>query len=287
MRRFAEGGDERAGLLPSARAQARRAKGRPVSAARWHERPLGGLASLGVAAGLLLLWGWIAQRAWISPVFLPSPLQTLDALVLGLREGELLEQTQATLLRMLYGWLIASALGVVVGALIGLSATARSWLLPSLELLRPLPATALLPVGIALLGLTPGMLLAVIAFGAAWPVLLATAQGVASVEPRLQEVARLLAIGRARFVLAFVLPHALPDILSGMRLSLTASLIVGVVGEMLTAQEGLGTTVLYAARAFRSPELYAGVVILGVIGTLGNLLLQGAEARLLPWRREG
>ncbi|MCC7101341.1 MAG: ABC transporter permease, partial [Rubrivivax sp.] len=73
----------------------------------------------------------------------------------------------------------------------------------------------------------------------------------------------------------------------GMRLSLTASLIVGVVGEMLTAQEGLGTTVLEAARSFRSADLYAGVVILGVVGTLGNALLQWAERRLLPWQRDG
>ncbi len=218
-------------------------------------------------------------------VFLPSPGQTLDALVEGLGQGELLARTGATLERMVYGWLIASAVGVAAGALVGLSAAARVWLLPSLELLRPLPATALLPVGIALLGLTPGMLLAVIGFGAAWPVLLATAQGVASIEPRLHEVARLLNVGRAAFLWRFVLPHALPDILSGMRLSLTASLIVGVVGEMLTAQEGLGTTVLEAARSFRSADLYAGVVILGVVGTLGNALLQWAERRLLPWQR--
>lgn len=256
-----------------------------MTAARWHERPIGHAASLAVALGLVLLWALIARAQWVSPVFLPSPGQTLAALVEGLRQGDLAARTGATLERMLYGWLIASAVGVAAGALVGLSARARTWLLPGLELLRPLPATALLPVGIALLGLTPGMLLAVIGFGAAWPVLLATAQGVASIDPRLHEVARLLRIGRSAFLTRFVLPHALPDILAGMRLSLTASLIVGVVGEMLTAQEGLGTTVLEAARSFRSADLYAGVVILGVVGTLGNALLQWAERRLLPWQR--
>jgi sulfonate transport system permease protein len=99
-------------------------------------------------------------------------------------------------------------------------------------------------------------------------------------------VARMLGIGRFGFIAKFVLPHALPDILSGMRLSLTASLIVAVVGEMVTAQEGLGTTIMDASRSFRSAELYAGVILLGAIGYLGTLLLQAAEHRLLAWKHQ-
>nr|WP_316642311.1 ABC transporter permease [uncultured Roseateles sp.] len=242
------------------------------------------LASLAVALGLVAGWALVAQQQWVSRVFLPAPAEAWEALLDGLRNGELGARTLGTLERMVYGWLIASVAGVALGALIGLSSGARTWLLPGLELLRPLPATALLPVGIALLGLTPGMLLAVVAFGAAWPVLLATAHGFSSIEPRLGEVARMLGLGRRAFIWKFVLPHALPDILSGMRLSLTASLIVAVVGEMVTAQEGLGTTIMYASRSFRSAELYAGVILLGVIGYVGNLLLQLAERRLLKWQ---
>jgi sulfonate transport system permease protein len=243
-------------------------------------------ASLLVAGAGIGLWALVAQQHWVSRVFLPSPADALEALWSGLQSGELTARGAATVERMVYGWLIASAAGVALGAFIGLSRQARTWLLPGLEMLRPLPATALLPVGIALLGLTPGMLLAVIAFGAAWPVLLATAHGFSSIDPRLNEVARMLGIGRFGFIAKFVLPHALPDILSGMRLSLTASLIVAVVGEMVTAQEGLGTTIMDASRSFRSAELYAGVILLGAIGYLGTLLLQAAEHRLLAWKHQ-
>lgn len=241
--------------------------------------------SVGVTLALFALWGVVTQLGLISRVFLPGPLATLQALWQNLAGGELAVQALETLRRMLLGWLLASLFGIGLGALIGSSAQARRWLLPTLELLRPLPASALLPVGIALFGLTPGMLLATVAFGAVWPVLLATVHGFSSVDVRLREVAQALGFSRVSFVFKFGFPNALPDILSGMRLSLTASLIVTVVGELLTAQNGLGSTIMLAARSFRSTDLYAGVIVLGVIGYANNALLGLAERKLLRWQR--
>ncbi len=189
-----------------------------------------------------------------------------------------------TVLRMLLGWLLASLIGVALGALIGASDTARSWIAPTLEFIRPLPASAVMPLAISLLGLSSGMVLAVVAFGAMWPVLLATVHGVASVHLRLREVAHALQLSRTAFVLKIGLPNALPDILAGMRLSITVSLIVAVVGEMIASQSGLGQAILLAARAFRANELFAGIVLLGLIGFLSNALLALAERRLLKWQ---
>jgi len=134
-----------------------------------------------------------------------------------------------------------------------------------------------MPVAIALLGLSPGMVLAVIAFGAIWPVLLSTVHGFASIDPRLHEVARVLGLSRRAFVAKIGLPHTLPDVITGMRLSLTIALVLAIVGEMLASQTGLGSAILMAARSFRAPELYAGVVLLGIIGLLSNVLLALAE----------
>ena len=99
---------------------------------------------------------------------------------------------------MIYGWLLASLVGVVLGAVIGVSQAARAYVEPMLEFLRPLPASAMMPVAIAILGLTDAMVLAVIAFGALWPMLLATVHGFAAVEPRLYQVSRALGLCRAR-----------------------------------------------------------------------------------------
>ena len=243
------------------------------------------LGSGAVFAAFVALW-WAASHAgWISRVFLPTPEATLASLREGLAGGgELVAFTLATTARMLQGWLLASLAGVALGALIGISPGARATLQPTLEFVRPLPASALLPLAIALFGLSPGMVLFVVAFGAMWPVLLATVHGFAAVEPRLVEVARCLQLGRADFVWKIGLPNALPDILAGMRLSMTVSLIVAVVGEMIASQPGLGQAILLAARAFRASELFAGIALLGAIGFASNALLALAERRLLQWQ---
>ncbi len=242
-----------------------------------------GLGSLALLLALAALW-WVASNAgWVSRVFLPTPQATLASLAEGLR-GDLLDFTGATVARMLQGWLLASLAGVALGAAIGVSPTVRAWVQPTLEFIRPLPASALLPLAISIFGLGPNMVLFVVAFGAMWPVLLATVHGFANVEPRLAEVARCLQMSRAAFVWKVGLPNAMPDILAGMRLALTISLIVAVVGEMIASQSGLGQAILLAARAFRASDLFAGIVLLGLIGFVSNALLALAEKKLLRWQ---
>ncbi|MET3392841.1 ABC-type nitrate/sulfonate/bicarbonate transport system permease component [Variovorax sp. 1140] len=249
------------------------------------------VGSLGVLLALVALW-WIASNAgWVSRVFLPTPQATFASLLEGLNlsgsgngSGELLGFTRATVGRMIEGWLLASLFGVLLGAAIGVSPSVRAWVQPTLEFIRPLPASALLPLAISIFGLNPGMVLFVVAFGAMWPVLLATVHGFAAVEPRLSEVARCLQMSRAAYIWKMGLPNAMPDILAGMRLALTIALIVAVVGEMIASQSGLGQAILLAARAFRASDLFAGIVLLGLIGFASNALLAFAERRLLRWQ---
>jgi len=254
----------------------------------------GWLGSTAMLAALVALW-WVASNAgWVSRVFLPTPQATFASLLEGLNlpgpngnggNGELLAFTQATVGRMVQGWLLASLFGVLLGAAIGVSPSVRAWVQPTLEFIRPLPASALLPLAISIFGLNPGMVLFVVAFGAMWPVLLATVHGFAAVEPRLAEVARCLQMSRAAYIWKMGLPNAMPDILAGMRLALTIALIVAVVGEMIASQSGLGQAILLAARAFRASDLFAGIVLLGLIGFVSNALLAFAEQRLLRWQR--
>jgi ABC-type nitrate/sulfonate/bicarbonate transport system permease component len=104
---------------------------------------------------------------------------------------------------------------------------------------RPLPASALLPLAISIFGLSPNMVLCVVAFGAICPVLLGTIHGFAAVQPRLSEVSLCLQLSRSDFVHQIGLPNALPDMLAGTRLSLTMALIVSLLGEMIASQPGL------------------------------------------------
>jgi len=248
------------------------------------------LESAAVLFALLALWWCASHFEWVSKVFLPTPEATIASLLQGLNlapadvRGELAGFTASTVERMVLGWLLASLAGMALGALIGISANARAWIQPTLEFIRPLPASAIIPLAISVFGLSPNMVLAVVAFGAMWPVLLATVHGFASVEPRLREVSTALQMGRLPFIWKVGLPSAMPDILSGMRLSMTVSLIVSVVGEMIASQNGLGQAILLAARSFQASELFAGIVLLGLIGFVSNALLGLAERRLLRWQ---
>ena len=241
--------------------------------------------SILVAAALVGLWQLIADHGGIPPVFLPGPDRAWSALVRGLSGGELGRLTSATIERMVYGWILASLFGIALGALIGSSRIARAYVAPALEMVRPIPVSAFMPIVIAFLGLTGDMVLVVIAIGSIWPVLLATVHGVSAVEPRLIEVSRVLKLSRLATLWKVALPNAQVDILAGMRLGLTVALILAVIGEMLTSEDGLGSYVLLSARAFKSSEVFAGVILLGVIGLMSNLALQAAEHHLLRWTR--
>lgn len=242
------------------------------------------LGSLLVLAALIELWAEIAARKLVPALFLPSPARAWTALLAGFARGDLTTKLEGTLAHMATGWLVASLVGVMLGALIGSSARARAWIGPTLEFLRPLPASAVIPVAIAIFGLTPQMAIGVIAFGSLWPMLLATVQGFAQVEPRLHEVARALHISRLGFIWKIALPSALPDILAGLRLGLSVALILSVVCEMIAGLDGLGAWELVAARAYRSPDIFAGVLLLGAVGLIANAALSAVEARALRWR---
>lgn len=241
--------------------------------------------SIAVGAMFVGLWQLIADAKLVSPLFLPGPDRVLSVLVRGLEGGSLWTQLFTTIGRMVYGWAVASIIGVVLGALIGSSARARGLLEPTLEFLRPLPASAVIPLAIALLGLSDTMVIAVIGFGALWPPLLATVHGIAAVEPRLYEVANALGISRMGVIRKIALPSSMPDVLSGLRISLTVSLILSIVGEMLASREGLGNGILLAARSFRAADVFAGVILLSFVGYVSSMLLDMAEHRILRWMR--
>jgi ABC-type nitrate/sulfonate/bicarbonate transport system permease component len=248
------------------------------------KRLASGAGALLFAAGLLLAWQLLAAFEFISPVFFPAPSRVVEELARQVGGGGIWPPLAATTLRMFYGWALASALGVVLGAAIGSSRAAREFLQPLLEFMRPLPASAVIPVAILFFGLTQQMSMVVIAFGAIWPVLLAAVHGFASVEPQLVEVSAALGLSRSERLLKIAFPGALPDILAGAKVSLAIALILAVVTEMQASQPGLGQNILLAQRTYRSPELYAGVATLGILGFAINHALTLVERRVLRWR---
>jgi sulfonate transport system permease protein len=242
------------------------------------------LASLAVLAVFVGLWQLAAHHELVSPVFFPAPTRSFEALWDQMGSADFWLAFRETVWRMALGFVTASVAGVALGAVIGLSPRVRAYIEPTLELIRPLPASAMIPVFVLLFGLNDRMIISAIAFSSLWPVLLNTVHGFKTVEPRLIEVARILRLSRMETVWKIALPSAMPDIFAGLRLALTVSLILAVVAEMLAGVAGLGQNITLAARSFQSASLYAGIIVLGAIGYLSNVVLARAEQHLLRWR---
>jgi sulfonate transport system permease protein len=242
------------------------------------------IGALTFAASLLAAWQLLAYAEIISPIFFPAPTRSLSALWEMIESGKIWYPLGSTIQRMSFGWLAASICGVLLGAVIGSSPRLRMYLEPTLEFLRPLPASAIIPAAILLLGLGQSMAISVIAFGSIWPVLLASVYGFKTRDPRLTEVAQSLEISWIRFQLKIALPAAMPSIFAGLRVSLSVALILAVVVEMQGGQQGLGQNILLAQRNYRSADLYAGIFVLGMLGLSLNSLLSSVERRVIDWK---
>ena len=247
----------------------------------------GGIAlRVSVLAGLAVAWQLLAVLA-NDPVSWP-PFTEVVARLWSAWVTDPSAWTDAiapSVARLLAGWAGAVAVGVTVGTVLGLSATARDYLGPAISFLRAIPPPALLPLFIVLLGIGDGMKAAVIGFGAVWPILLNTADGVASVEPLQLDTARAYRIGFRDELLRIVLPAAAPKIFAGLRISLSIAVILMVISEMIATVDGVGFALVQAQRSFRTLDVWAAILVLGIIGFALNAALAAVEGRALRWHR--
>lgn len=236
---------------------------------------------------VLVVWHLIVRLGFVNRTFVADPGDALAVIARQIASGDLFESVSATMTRMLSGWLLASLLGILMGALIGSSRLSQQIFAPILEALRPLPASAIIPVAILLFGLNNTMSVIVIAFGSLWPALLATIHGFEAVPPQLREVGRMLQMSRLRYFFTISLPSALVDIIPGLRIGLALSLILTVVTEMQASLRGVGYDIFMAQRLYRSADLYAGLIVIGAMGFFINQILLVSERHLLPWMHRG
>ena len=165
----------------------------------------------------------------------------------------------------------------------GSSRRIRQALEPLVELLRATPAIALVPALIVILGVGDRMRIAVIAFGVVFPVLVNSMDGVRAASPELRETASLLRMGRAERILRVDLPAALPSIFAGLRVAVSIGLVMVVVSEFVGGGDGLGHYILVEQSQFNIPEMYAGILFLGLLGFVLNGVFVLVERRALSW----
>lgn len=234
---------------------------------------------------VVLLTAWWFGSASSESLYFP-PLQVIAERFRELWLFDLLPVHLVPSMLNLAGGLAAGlAAALAVGVVLGLLPRVHEAVSPLLEFMRSMPVLALLPLIVALLGLGVTSKVTIIALGAFWPTLLNTVDGVRSTHPQIREVARTYRLRRRDLVLRVVLPAAMPQILVGVRTSVSIAVVVMVGSELFGATEGIGYFVLQAQRTYAIADMWAGLVLLGLVGYVLNLLSAGVEHWLLSWYR--
>ncbi|MBD7995515.1 ABC transporter permease [Arthrobacter sp. Sa2CUA1] len=236
-----------------------------------------------VALPVLLIVIWWVSTLGSTNFFVPKPGMLLDKLVTVWTGERLVEDVLPSLTRLIIGILLAIVLGTGLGILVGTTRWLRNLLEPVLEFFRAIPPPVLIPVLMLLIGVNDQMKIAVIVSGCIWPVLLNTIEGVRAVDGVLSDSARTFRISGFARLRYLVLPSASPQIMAGVRQCLSIGLILMVISEMFASSEGLGFTIVQFQRSFAIPEMWSGIVVLGLIGVAMSFMFQWAERRILGW----
>lgn len=233
---------------------------------------------------LILLAEWGTRTGFISALTLPRPSDVLLTFQELYQSGLLFKHLVPSLTRLVVGAAIGAGLGIALGIFIGLFSLVRAGLVPLVAAIFPIPKIALLPLFVIWFGIDEASKYALIAFGTFTPTVVATYGAVDNVDRTLIRMGQSFGLNWASIVRKIVLPGAMPGILSGLRISLTIAIILLVAAEMLGAEYGIGAYILQAGSLYDLERLFAGVVILSVLGVIVSAGIGAVERRVLRWR---
>jgi ABC-type nitrate/sulfonate/bicarbonate transport system permease component len=237
----------------------------------------------GLALPVVLIAAWWFASAGSTDFYRP-PLRKIMVAFADTWFGQrMLDDVLPSLARLLIGYLAALVIGIALGVAIGANTKLRAATEPVLEFLRAIPPPVLVPILILFVGFGDLMKVLVVISGCVWPVLLNTVEGVRAVDEVLSDTCRgynIKGIGRLRHL---VLRSASPQIVTGARQALSIGIILMVISEMVAAQSGLGFTVVQFQRGFQIPEMWSGVLLLGLLGVALSLAFRLVERQVLGW----
>lgn len=251
-----------------------------------------GIAALRVVSILLFFALWygvslLNAYVWkaFNPILLPPPDAVLRTGIKMVESGELQQHILASMSRVVQGFLLAAVLGVLVGTAVGRSRVLEHLVDPMLELLRPIPPLAFLPMMVLWFGIGEASKIAFIAYAAFFPIFTTTVEGIKYVDPILIRAASSLGASERDIFRYVILPAATPNIITGLRIGFGLSFFVIVAAEFIAADSGLGYLINDARTFFLVSQMLLGAAVIGIIGFIVNVLLRRVETYLLRWRK--
>jgi ABC-type nitrate/sulfonate/bicarbonate transport system permease component len=236
-----------------------------------------------LALPVVLFAGWFVISDGSENFYAPPLRDILTAFGETWSADRLRTDVAPSLIRLTAGYALAALIGVALGVAIGLSRRLRATVEPVLEFFRAIPPPVLVPVIMLFAGIGDGMKVIVIVFGCVWPILLNTVEGVRAVDSVVLDTARAYGVNGPARITRVILPSAAPQIAAGLRQALSIAIILMVISEMFAASNGLGFTIVQFQRSFAIPEMWSGIILLGLLGFGLSLLFRLAEQRALRW----
>jgi NitT/TauT family transport system permease protein len=244
--------------------------------------------SIGTIVALLLIWYLGSHWGLINPNYLPTPATIssdfMDILQNGYQGHPLSEHIGISLFRTLVGFIVGALFGVPLGLATGYSRRAGSMVSPIMAFIRPIPPIAFIPLAVLYFGLGELGKIVLIVFVSFNYVQANAEAGAANFPIAYQRAAQSLGLNAWRTFQVIVVPGALPQIFTGLKVALALSWAVVVAAELVGAQSGLGFMISDAALLFRIPVVFIGIALIGLIGLLMNLTLNWIEARVVHWK---
>lgn len=235
--------------------------------------------SLIIPVLILCLWQILAIQGVIKETIMPRPTKIGETLWKLILNGKLPKDIGISLRRVIFGYLTGAAVGIVIGIVLGLFQKINTAMNLLLEVLRPIPIIAWVPVLILWVGIDEKSKIIVIAIGTFWPVLLNVISGIRSVDKKYLEVSTVFMKSKTTTITKVVLPAAMPSIFTGLRIA-SGNALMGVIGaEMFAASSGLGYMVTYAREMSQPAKMLGGVFVIGVLGCLLNTAVATIEKK--------
>jgi ABC-type nitrate/sulfonate/bicarbonate transport system permease component len=246
---------------------------------------------LAALAGFIAIWsgaaGLVVALDLFNPLFLPGPWLVVGEVVELAMKGALWTHVAATLERVAIGFGIGAVAAIALGLPAGYFGSVRSLVEPVVELLRPIPPLAMLPLFIVWIGIGEGSKIGFITYATFFPMFLTTVHAVRQIDPLLVRAAQSLGARPAQLFARVILPAALPEMLTGIRLGVALSFFVIVISEFIGAEDGLGYLINDGRNFFLVPQMLGAAVLLGLLGYAGNAVVRFLERWLTRWQSPG
>jgi sulfonate transport system permease protein len=234
-------------------------------------------------AALIIGWQVAAQFGWLSSRILPEPWSVLKAFWTLALSGELWTHLRTSVWRASAGFAVGAGLGLLLGILTGTSRRAETLLDTTLQMIRNIPALALIPLVILWFGIDEAAKLFLLAVGVFFPVYLNTFHGIRSADQGLLEMARSYGLSGWPLYANVILPAALPSILLGIRFSLGLVWVLLIVAETISAQSGIGYMTMNAREFLQTDVVMVGILLYALLGKGADLAARGMERHFLRW----